>query len=252
MLKDRIAIITGAASGIGHASARLFAEHGAQVLAVDKPGDRVMQAHAGVASIVPFAMDVTAPEAPEAIVGAVTERWGRLDILFNNAGVGARVPGEAERRSILDTPDEHWRRLLDINLTSQFRLTKAAIPLLRRSGTGRVIATGSPLAYRTEFGIAAYTASKAGVAGLTIAVAIEEGGHGITANWLEPGAILTDMTREGYEGTENGKVWARKSPFNRLGEPIDIARVALFLASGLAGFVTGQGICVDGGITLRI
>jgi len=252
MLADRTAIITGAGSGIGEATARLFAEHGARVLAVDLPGRGLSDVFPSGGPIVAFEMDITDPGAPAAIIAAALDRWAGVDILFNNAGVGARVPGETERRAMIDTPDDHWDWIIDVNLSAQFRLTKAVAPVLRESAAGRLIFNGSPLAHRPDWGISSYTASKGAVAGFARAVALEEGVYGTTSNWVEPGAIVTGMTAEGYVGTENGKVWAAKSPFNRLGAPLDIARGVLFLASDLAAFVTGQGLCIDGGITIKL
>jgi NAD(P)-dependent dehydrogenase (short-subunit alcohol dehydrogenase family) len=252
MLKDRIAIVTGAASGIGEATARLFAEHGAQVLAVDLDGPQLDQAFAGDNQIQPFTQDIGAADAGEKIIGAVEQRWGKLDILFNNAGAGARIQGESGYRLIADTPEEHWRHVIEINLTAQFKLTRAAIPLLRKSGRGRVVMTGSPLAYRSYDGVSSYSASKAGLQAFAQAVAMEEGVHGITANWVEPSGIETAMTRHIYENPETRQVWANKSPLKRIGRPIDVANIVLFLASDLSGYFTGHGLCADGGNTLNV
>jgi NAD(P)-dependent dehydrogenase (short-subunit alcohol dehydrogenase family) len=245
MLDAKVAIVTGAASGIGRASAQLFAEQGASVLAVDLPDKGLVDAHRDFDNIVELEHDITAPDAPEKIVDTAVATWGRLDILFNNAGVSGRY-------NAVDMPEEHWRRLMEVNVTAQFRLAKAAIPHLRESGSGRIINTASVMAEGTDYGLAAYAASKAGVAGLTRTLALEEGRYGITANYIEPGAIATGMTTAMTEDPEIADVWARKSPLKRLGQPIDIARGALFLASELGGFVTGHGLRVDGGLMLRV
>lgn len=243
-LKDRVAIVTGAASGIGQASAQLFAGEGAGVLAVDRPGAGLAEAHAGIDGISVLEKSVSDADAPQVIVGRAIELHGRLDILFNNAGISRRALVEEQT-------DEDWQALLDVNLTAQFRLAKAAIPHLKASPAGRVVNTASVMARMTDYGLVGYCASKAGVAGMTRALALDLGKFGITANYIEPGAILTGMTKGGFDDPEIAEIWARKAALRRLGQPIDIARGALFLASDDGGFVTGHGLTVDGGLTLR-
>ena len=243
-LKDRVAIVTGAASGIGRASAGLFAEEGARVLAVDRPGTQLAAAQAGRQGVAVLEKSVSDADAPAAIVGRAMELFGRLDILFNNAGISRRALADEQT-------DEDWQALLDVNLTAQFRLSKAAIPHLKESPAGRIINTASVMARMTDYGLVGYCASKAGVAGMTRSLALDLGKFGITANYIEPGAIVTGMTSGGFEDPHIAEVWARKAALRRLGQPIDIARGALFLASDDGGFVTGHGLTVDGGLTLR-
>lgn len=243
-LKDRVAIVTGAASGIGRATAQLFAQEGARVLAVDRAGSELESAHSGVEGISPLAKSVSDADAPGAIVGRAIELFGRLDILFNNAGISRRALVEEQT-------DEDWQALLDVNLTAQFRIAKAAIPHLKDSPAGRIINTASVMARMTDYGLVGYCASKAGVAGMTRSLALDLGKFGITANYIEPGAIMTGMTKGGFDDPEIAEIWARKAALRRLGQPIDIARGALFLASDDGGFVTGHGLTVDGGLTLR-
>ena len=241
-LEGRRAIVTGAASGIGRASAELFAKEGARVLVVDLPGSALDLKATGVACL---RMDITREEAPATIVDRVVAEFGGLDILFNNAGIGASAP-------VSEMTDEAWDRVQAVNLKAAFRLCRAAIPHLIASPAGRIINTASVMAEGTDFGLAAYCASKAGVVGLTRTLALELGRKGVTANAIMPGAIVTGMTRRNFEDKEIAKVWERKAALRRLGQPIDIARAALFLASDDAGFVTGQAIAVDGGLTLRV
>ncbi len=241
-LEGRRAIVTGAASGIGRASAELFAAEGARVLAVDLPSAKLDLAAPG---IVCLEMDITRDEAPDTIVERALAVFGGLDILFNNAGIGAASP-------TADMTDELWDRVQAVNLRGMFRLTRAAIPALVASGRGRIINTASVMAEGTDYGLSAYCASKAGVVGLTRTLALELGRKGVTANAIMPGAILTGMTKDSFGNVSNAEVWAKKAALKRLGQPIDIARAALFLASDDAGFVTGQAIAVDGGLTLRI
>ncbi len=243
-LAGKSAVITGAASGIGRASALLFAAEGARVLGVDLPGDGLdsLQEH----GVVPFAQNVAADGADAAIVGAAVERHGGLDILFNNAGVSSST-------LVHDMSDAEWDRVLGVNLRAVFRLSRAAIPHLIASSAGRIINTASVMAEGADYGLAHYCASKAGVAGLTRSLALELGKHRVTANYLLPGAIRTGMTGPLWRARpEVADIWARKSVLRRLGEPEDLARAALFLASDDAAFITGHGLNVDGGLMLRV
>jgi len=245
LLEGKIAIVTGAGSGIGEASAQLFADEGAKVLAVDLAGSAVMTAHEENASIVCLEQDVTEDGAAERIVQAAIDAFGKLDILFNNAGVSGR-------HNVIDMPLEHWDHVHNVNVRAQFRLAQAVIPHLRESGAGRIINTASVMAVGTDFGLSAYCSSQAGTAGLARTIALEEGRYGITANSIEPGAIYTGMTKGGFDNEEIAQIWAKKSAAKRLGEPIDIAKGALFLASDLGAFVTGHALRVDGGLMLRV
>ncbi len=243
-LAGRAAIVTGAASGIGKASADLFASEGATVLAVDRPETALAEVHASQDRVSVLEQDVTDNMAPDTIVSKAVERFGHLDILFNNAGVS--------RRAVIgEQTEQEWNLTLAVNLTAQFRLATAATPHLKASPSGRIINTASVMARMTDYGLAAYSASKAGVAGMTRALALDLGKFGITANYIEPGAIQTGMTQAAFSDDDIAAVWAKKAALRRLGEPIDIARAALFLASDDAGFVSGHGLTVDGGLTLR-
>ena len=241
-LQDRVAVVTGAASGIGRASAELFAAEGARVLAVDRPGADLSYADEAIQTL---AVDLADAAAPKAVVERALADFEAIDILFNNAGIGSNA-------LVAQMTDEQWDRTQDVNLRAAFRLTREAIPHLILSKAGRIICTASVMANGTDYGLASYCASKAGVVGLTRTLALELGKWGVTANAVLPGAIRTGMTRQSFDNPEVAAVWARKSVLRRLGEPIDVARVALFLASDDGGFVTGQAIAADGGMTLRI
>jgi NAD(P)-dependent dehydrogenase (short-subunit alcohol dehydrogenase family) len=243
-LDGRATIITGAASGIGKASAQLFASEGANVLAVDRPGTPLEEVHAEHSRISVLEQDVTDDDAPGNIVDTAIERYGRLDILFNNAGI-------SHRAIVGEQTEKDWNLILSVNLTAQFRLATEAVPHLKESPAGRIVNTASVMARMTDYGLAAYSASKAGVAGMTRALALDLGKFGITANYIEPGAIQTGMTQAAFQDDDIAAIWAKKAALRRLGEPIDIARAALFLASDDAGFVSGHGLTVDGGLTLR-
>jgi len=240
-LQGRAAVVTGGASGIGRATSELFAEEGARVLAVDLPGSDFAF---GSDAILPFEADVSAEDAPARIVAAASEMLGGLDVLFNNAGI-------SDRGGLTEIDDAFWDRMLDINLRAGFRLIRAAVPLLKASKAPRIISTSSVAAIRSGPGLGAYSASKAGLVGLTRSFAYELGEHGVTANCILPGATLTKMTQRTLGVASYADDQASRTALKRIGAPIDIARVALFLASDDSGYVTGQSIAVDGGMTIR-
>ena len=247
-LTGKFAVITGAASGIGRATAQLFAERGAKVLAVDRPESAIATAHEGNSAIKVLAKSVADDDAPEAIVKAALDAYGAIDILFNNAGVSGRSLTH-------ETTDAEWDRQFAVNVRAPFRISRAAIPhLIKRAeekGRARIICTASVMAFDTDIGLCAYTSSKHAVAGLTKTMALELGKYKVTANYILPGAIHTGMTQASFADPFIRGVWEKKAALRRLGEPIDMARAALLLASDEADFITGHGLVADGGLTLR-
>ena len=240
-LQGRHAIITGAASGIGRATALLFRDEGAKVLAVDQPGSPLGELE-GVATL---EQDVTTPDAAARMFSEAMKTLGAVDTLVNNAGVGIWAKPE-------DTTDAIWEKTFSVNVDAPFRLCRAALPLLRaHPGRARVVNVGSVMSSRTDKGLVAYTASKHAVAGMTKALALDWGPHGINLNYVMPGAIFTGMTRASFEDAGIRKIWEKKSPLRRVGDPIEVARAILFLASDDASFITGTGLLVDGGLLLR-
>lgn len=224
-LDGRRTIVTGAASGIGRASAALFAAEGAKVLAVDLPGKGLVAPKAGAL----IEIDIAAEDAPERIVATAVMELGGIDVLFNNAGVSGRW-------KIEEMTDAQWDRMQAVNLRAPMRITRAALPELKKSTAGRIINTASVMAEVTDIGLSAYCASKAGVAGLTRTLALELGKFGITANYLLPGAIRTGMTSALWnERPDIAEIWAKKAALRRLGEPEDLARAALFLLPTMRG-----------------
>lgn len=240
------AIVTGGAGGIGEAIARTFAKHGAEVLAVDLPTTTIETHYNKVSNVTGVALDITSEDAPRDLMVAAKTQMGTLDILVNNAGV--RYAATVENTTMAD-----WQRVMDVNVNAMFRLCQAAIPLLKKSPAGRIINIGSVLSSFGQAGLSAHAASKHAVAGFTKSLASEVGGFGITANYIEPGAIMTAMMRQVFKADVAARdFWIRKSAAGRLGEPIDVAKVALFLATDDAAFVSGQGIVVDGGASQSI
>ena len=227
-LNGRVAVVTGGASGIGAQTAARLVADGAEVLRVDQKGDADLL------------LDVTSDSASKVILDAVKSRFGKLDIIVNCAGISKFLPLE-------DTSDQVWDNNLAVNLTAVFRLVRDAAPLLKESQAGRVVTIGSVMSEFAGSGLAAYTASKHGLLGLSRALATELGGHGITVNCVQPGAIETPMTAPAFNDMPEYKTfWSEKAPLGRLGQPQDIADVIAFLVSDDARFVSGHGIYVDG------
>lgn len=227
-LNGRVAVVTGGASGIGAQTAARLVADGAEVLRVDQKGDADLL------------LDVTSDSASKEIIDAVKSRFGKLDIIVTCAGISKFLPLE-------DTSDQVWDNNLAVNLTAVFRLVRDAAPLLKESQAGRVVTIGSVMSEFAGSGLAAYTASKHGLLGLSRALATELGGHGITVNCVQPGAIETPMTAPAFNDMPEYKTfWSEKAPLGRLGQPQDIADVIAFLVSDDARFMSGHGIYVDG------
>ena len=237
LLENRLAVITGAASGIGEASANLFAENGAKVLAFDLD-DSIIEKFKDNNSITGFKLDIASSSAPEIISNTIQEVLGGLDILMNNAGVVSGSPIE-------EMQDEEWDKVFAVNGEATIKITRCSLPYLKKSKFGRIINIGSIMSSLGDAGLSAYAASKHAVAGLTKSIAAEVGPAGITANYIQPGAIMTGMTREAFKVNEYKDFWTNRSAVKRLGQPIDIAKGALFLASDLGEFVSGHGLVVD-------
>lgn len=233
-LKGRKALVTGAASGIGAATVKRLRADGATVLACDISSE-------GLAGTFNHVANLADPQAIAALAAAAESQLGGLDILINNAGV-------CPVGTLEDLTDDQWQFGLDVNLLAPARLTKACLALLRASKTGRVINTGSILSRYGDAGLGAYAASKHAILGFTRSLAMELGPYGVTVNCVQPGCIVTGMTRGMLENGEAADYYRDKSALKRLGQPEDIADVIAFMASDDARFITGQGIIADGGV----
>ena len=247
-LQGKVALITGAASGIGRASALLFGKEGAAVAVVDvneKAGKEVVgeiAENGDQAFFVPA--DVTRAADCQSVVRAVAEKFGALHILFNNAGI-------IRRASVLDLSEEDWDRVMDVNVKSIFLMSKFAIPLMEKSGGGSIVNTASGWGLAAGPKAAAYCASKGAVVLLTKAMAIDHGPQKIRVNCICPGDTDTPMLRNEAQqlGADTGRFLqeAAQRPLQRVGTPEEIAQAALYLASDAASFVTGTALVVDGG-----
>lgn len=246
-LAGKVVIVTGAGRGIGEAVARLFATEGALVGVNARTEAHVQRVVADISSSAGTAhgivADIGGPEGVHAVVQGTVERFGAIDILVHNAGIFPFQP--------LETMEEDdWSHVLEVNLTSAFRLTKACLPHLKARRNGRVLFTSSVTGNRTGVGgLAHYGASKAGINGFIRSVALELAPYGITVNGVEPGLVLTPGA-ESATTSEERDAMARFVPLKRWGTPMDIAHAMLYLASEGASYVTGQTIIVDGGALL--
>jgi NAD(P)-dependent dehydrogenase (short-subunit alcohol dehydrogenase family) len=242
LLDGQLAVITGAASGIGLATARRFIEEGASVVLLDIDKEKVEKAAAelGASS---QAVDVTDAEAVDRAFRDAADSLGGLTIAYNNAGIGDQMKLHA-------MPTERWHQIVAVCLDGVFHGIRSAVPLIRASGGGAIVNTSSISGVRPASGEGAYAASKAGVAALTATAALEYAPD-IRVNAVAPGMIHTGLTDPllSLEGTQD--FMREKTPLARIGTPEDVADVVVFLCSPLARFITGQNVVVDGGMTLH-
>lgn len=245
-IEGRVAVITGAASGMGRAMARLFASEGAKVAVTDLH----LAACEAVAdecgeNARAYALDVSHKSAIEAVVGQIAEDFGGIDILVNNAGISAFCALDAG-----DEYEEIWHRALAVMLTSHQRMVRAALPHLRQSDAPRILNFASTEGLGATPGDTPYIAAKTGVTGLTRGLAVDLGPEGITVNCICPGPIRTAMTDAVPE--EHKTIFAkRRTALRRYGEPEEVAQVALSLVLPAASYITGAVIPVDGGLMAR-
>ena len=253
-LDGRVALVTGAASGIGAATARVFAEAGADIVAGWYPADPhdVEPTRAAVEGTgrrcVVCEVDVSDTSSVDAMVVRAVEELGRLDVVVANAAIARDVPSP-------ELDDERWNALLQVDLYGVFRCFRVAMPHMIEGGWGRLLATSSIAgAYQGWASHAHYTTAKAGLVGLVRTLAVELGPHGITANAIAPGVIETPQSLDPANslGPEGVREFADRVPVRRNGQPEDIAHTFLFLASEEASFLTGQVLLVDGGVSLSL
>lgn len=248
-LDGKIALITGGGSGIGRATSLMFASEGAKVAVVDRAGESARAVFAEITNAggkaVAVVADVSSAADAERMVAETMGRFGRLDILYNNAGIGFA------RRTHLLT-EEEWDRTIDVDLKGVFLGCKYALPELMKHG-GAILSTASVAGIEGFRQMAAYCAAKAGVILLTKSLAMDYAEHGIRVNCICPGSIETPLYESGFDNltperrARAHQMFAAMHLLGRAGEPDEIARVALFLCSQDASFITGQAVVVDGG-----
>ena len=251
-IADRRAVVTGAASGMGRATAHLFADEGARVAVVDlQPGAvdavvaEITDVH-GPDAAVGIVCDVADLDQLRRLVDDVVAAIGGIDILVNNAGVALPTFSQQADADFV----ANWDRTVAVNLTAHAHLVRLAVPYLAAEGQGRVVNIASTEAIVTTAGMVAYTATKAGVVGLTKSFAVELGRQGITVNCICPGPIRTGMTASISE--EDKETYARRRvPLRRYGDPEEVAQITLSLCLPAASFLNGAVIPVDGGMSIR-
>lgn len=237
----KVAIVTGAASGIGAQTARRLAEGGAHVVVADRneAGAKQVAAEFGGMAI---ALDVTDAGAVEQAVADIERRFGRLDLAVNNAGVGSA------RQPLADTTLEDWRHIVGTNLDAVFYCMKFELAAMKRSGGGAIVNVASMMGVKGYPGASAYVAAKHGVVGLTRSAALDHAADGIRINAVGPGFVDTPMAMRG-RSDEDREAIGRMHPLGRMAVPDDVAQMILFLLSGSAAFITGTFHLVDGGFT---
>lgn len=246
LLQGKVAIITGASRGIGRAIARKYAEEGADVILTARTINEEVQTFVkelealGVKAKA-YSSDVSLFNTAHELVAKIHKEFGHIDILVNNAGI-------TQDALMMRMTEEQWDNVININLKGAFNLIHAVTPIMMKQRSGNIINMSSVVGVSGNAGQANYAASKAGMIGLTKSIAKEMGSRGIRANTITPGFIVTDMTHALSE--EVRKQWEAQIPLRRGGTPEDVAQVALFLASDMSSYVTGQTINVCGGMNI--
>ncbi len=244
-LKDKVAIITGGASGIGKAAAQKFVSEGAQVAIWDMNEEtglatiNELQATGGKAKF--YKVNTADSVAVNAAMEEVVEDFGTIHILINNAGI-------TRDATLLKMTDEQWDQVINVNLKGVFNCTRAVASIFKEQQYGRIISTSSVVGLYGNFGQTNYVATKAGVIGMTKTWAKELGKYGVTVNAVAPGFIATDMVKSMPEKVLN--MMKEKAPLGKLGQPEDIANAYTFLASDEASFISGTCLSVDGAVTI--
>ncbi len=255
-LDEHVILLTGGARGLGQPMARALARAGAHIVLNDVD-EAALNTEIGAMksdglSASGMAFDVVDADAREAAIPAIIAEHGRLDALFNNAGIGNLVP-------LVDMEMENWQQIIDVDLTAGFHLAREAAKPMIRQGRGRIISTSSIVGLMGRAGLAHYVAAKAGMVGLTKALATELGPHGINCNAIAPGFFTTSVPfpterspAEVREEEKRRQDVCDRTPLRRFAEPAELGGVAVFLASQASSYVNGQVIAVDGGLTIAL
>jgi NAD(P)-dependent dehydrogenase (short-subunit alcohol dehydrogenase family) len=244
-LAGRVAVITGGASGIGRASAEALAAEGARAVIADVDEENGVATAEAIGDALFVKTDVRVSEDVQSLIEEVVRHYGRLDVLFNNAGIS--VPGK-----VADISEDEWARVLDVNLSGVWRGMRYAAPVMIQAGHGSIINNASVQALVGVPGWAGYAASKGGVIALTRQAAVELAPSGVRVNAIAPGTILTPMNERIFaRAPELAARWQGEHPLARLGRPQDVAGAVVFLASDDAAFVTGECLRVDGGLVVN-
>lgn len=246
ILSGKVAIVTGGSRGIGFATAKIFAENGANVVITSKDSRRLEKAVSQLPNITGIVADIRNTNDVKKVVEKTVKKFGKLDILVNNAGVFPKI------KMLHEINEEEWNDVLDINLTGQFRFTKAAIPYLQKtSGSIINISSDAGLKAYQGFNADAYSATKSGLIILTKCWALEYAKDKIRVNCICPGVVDTDMTKPFLKTEKDRDFMNREHPIGRIGQPEDIAKAILYFASDDASWITGAILTVDGGESIK-
>jgi len=245
LLKDKVAVITGGGAGIGREIALVFAREGCDIAVCDVAEGPASETAAEICEIGRkaeyYVVDVSKTDEVEVTVNKIVDKFGGINILINNAGI-------TRDGLLMRMSESDWDAVLSVNLKGVFNFTRAVVRPMMKARTGRIVSIASVVGLMGNPGQANYSASKAGIIGLTKSVAKELASRGITANAIAPGFISTRMTDALSETQRNAML--ERIPLKRFGETSDVANTALFLASDMAGYITGQVITVDGGMVM--
>ena len=248
-LSGSVAIVTGGARGLGKIIALALADAGADVVIADVltslSEEVVKEIEAGGSRALGVKLDVTNANDVQEMAGKVTDHFGRIDILINNAGIQCISAAE-------DFPLEDWNRVVNINLTGVFLCSQAVGKIMINQKKGKIINISSLFGtIGSPHGAAAYNSSKGGVINLTKSLAVEWGKHNINVNAIAPGIIETELTRKRLEDKEYFDLWINRTPLERIGKPEDLSGAIIYLSSGASDFVTGNTIMIDGGYKIQ-
>ena len=248
-IEGKVALITGAGSGLGRAIAEEFARHGAHVFVTDRDDALAQETAGGIAkkngAATAIRADVTSDEDVAAMLRAVDDAFGVLHVLVNNAGI-------TQRSDFCHQGDAEWQEILDVNLRGTVRCSREALPLMRASEGGSIINLSSIMSDRHIRQLSAYSTTKAAISGLSRSMAVEYAPFNIRVNYLCPGYVETALTKQILRNPAVRKALLMQTPMGRFAEPEDIAHAALFLASDESTYITGSGLTVDGGMSVSL
>ncbi|PIW33548.1 MAG: short-chain dehydrogenase [Nitrosopumilales archaeon CG15_BIG_FIL_POST_REV_8_21_14_020_37_12] len=245
-LSGKVALVTGGSRGIGFSTAKIFSENGAQVVITSKDSSRLNNSASSLVNTVGIAADIRNEEDVKRVVDETIKKFGRLDILVNNAGIFPKI------KQLHEIDESEWQEVLDVNLTGQFRFTKAAIPYLQKtSGSIINISSDAGLKAYQGFNADAYSASKAALIILTKCWALEYAKDKVRVNCICPGVVDTDMTKPFLKTDDDRRFMDNEHPIGRIGRPEEIAKAVLYFASDDSLWTTGAVLAVDGGESIK-
>lgn len=245
-LVGKVALVTGGSRGIGFSTAKVFSENGAQVVITSKDSSRLKESVSKISNTIGIAADIRDETDVKNVIEKTIEKFGKLDILVNNAGIFPKI------KQLHEIEESEWQEVLDVNLTGQFRFTKAAIPHLKKT-SGSIINVSSDAGLKAYqgFNADAYSAAKAALINLTKCWALEYAKDKIRVNCICPGVVDTDMTKPFLKTDKDREFMDNEHPIGRIGQPEEVAKAILYFVSDDASWVTGAVLAVDGGESIK-